>query len=101
MMHLAPATIDELKNAGSADVEVFLGAAIDVGAALAPYRPKHVAGPMDRVIPENNMNVGWTFEDALVHLMRPVSTSANSTQRIIDRNVVGSSEVVVDHLEIA
>src|ERR1700732_3319820 len=86
MVHLAPAAIDKLKNSRSADVEVLFDATVDVGAALAPYRPKQVASAMDRVIPEYDMNVGWTFEDALVHLVRLVGAAANSAKRIVDRD---------------
>src|SRR5581483_3095821 len=101
MMYLAPATVDQLKNSRRADVEILLGGALDIGAALAPHRPKHVANPMDRVIPENNVNVGGAFEDPFVHPVRLTGASTNSTERIVDRNAVRGSEVVVQHVEIA
>jgi hypothetical protein len=60
MVHLPPSTIDQLKNASSANVEVLYGIAIMVGAAFTPYGPKYIA----------NENVRRTPENSLIHQVR-------------------------------
>ncbi|WP_245321452.1 hypothetical protein [Bradyrhizobium sp. NAS96.2] len=64
LVHLAPATIHQLKNSGGADVQTFYDVTIMVGAAFPPHRPKDIACAMYGIVPKFNVNVRRALEDA-------------------------------------
>ncbi|OKO78041.1 hypothetical protein AC628_14020 [Bradyrhizobium sp. NAS96.2] len=101
MMHLAPATIHQLKNSAGADVQIFYDITIMVGAALPPHGPKDVARAMYRIVPKFNVNVRRTLEDSLVHQVRLICSSPDPSERIVYCDLIGISKVLVDHLQIA
>src|SRR5712664_1181932 len=101
MVHLPPVTIHHLKNAGCANVQVFYSVTIMVRPALPADCPKNIAGAMYGVVPKFNVNVRRTPEYCLVHLVRLIRPTPNSSKRIVDRNLIRMSEIFVDHLQIA
>src|SRR6266702_6679989 len=101
MMHLSPAPIDQLKNSGRANVQIFHDFTIMICAAFPPHGPKYVARAVNRIIPKLNVNVRRTLEYPFIHLMRLISTTPNSSKRIINRDFIGVGEIFVHHLQIA
>src|SRR5437868_8500431 len=100
MVHLPPAAIYHLKNTGCANVQVFYGVTIMVRPALSADCPKNVAGAMYGVVPKFNVNVRWTLEYCLVHFVRLICSTPNTSKRIVDCNLIRMSEIFVDHLQI-
>src|SRR6202035_3349013 len=101
MMHLSPAPIDQLKNSGRANVQIFHDFTIMIRAAFPPHGPKYVASAMNRIIPKLNVNVRRTLEYPFIHLVRLIRATPNSSKRVINRDFIGVGEIVVQHLQIA
>src|SRR5260370_34899906 len=101
MMHLSPAPVDQLKNSGRATVPIFHAFTIMIWAAFPPHGPKYVASAMNRIIPKLNVNVRRTLEYPLIHLVRLIRATPNSSKRVINRDFIGVGEIVVHHLQIA
>jgi hypothetical protein len=100
MVHLPPATIDQLKNSGRAYVQTSNGVTITVRAAFAPHGPKYIAGAMYSIVPKFNVNVRRTLEDCLIHRVWLICSPPNPSEGIIDCDVIGMSKVFVDHLQV-
>ncbi|SFJ68986.1 hypothetical protein SAMN05216525_13216 [Bradyrhizobium sp. Gha] len=100
MVHLPPATIDQLKNAGRANVQTFYGVTIMVRAAFPPHGPKYIAGAMYGIVPKFNVNVRRALEDSLIHRVWLICSPPNPSERIINGDLIGMSKVIVDHLQI-
>src|ERR1700681_2650724 len=101
MMHLSPAPIDQLKNSGRANVQIFHDFTIMICAAFPPHGPKYIASAMNGVIPKLNVNVRRTLEYPLIHLVGLIGAPSNSSKRVINRDFIGVSEIFVHHLQIA
>src|SRR6516225_8155486 len=101
MMHLPPPTVDELKDSTRANVQRFCPCTVTVRAAFAPHGPYHIAGAMDGVISKFDVNVRRTLEDTLIHDVRLICSSTNPSERVVERDLVGTSKVFVHHLQIA
>lgn len=100
MMHLPPAAIDQLIDARRANVEIFYDITLTIGTAFTSNRPKYIARAVYGVVPKYNVNVRRTREDSLIHHVWLIRSPPNASERIIDRDLIGTSKVFVDHLEI-
>src|SRR6266404_5255005 len=100
MMHLSPAPVDQLKNSGRSNVQIFHDFTIMIRAAFPPHGPKYVASAMNRIIPKLNVNVRRTLEYPLIHLVGLIRATPNSSERVINRDLIGVGEIVVHHLQI-
>jgi len=69
-------------------------------AAFPPHGPKYVAGAMNRIIPKFDVNVRRTLEYSLIHLVRLIRPTTNSSKWIVNRDFIGVREIVVHHLQI-
>ena len=98
MVHLLPATIDQLKNSGRANAQIFYDFIIKVRAAFPPHGPKYIASAMNGIIPKLNVNVRRTLEYPLIHLVGLTGAPSNSSKRVINRDFIGVSEIFVHHL---
>src|SRR6202023_3485788 len=101
MMHLSPAPVDQLKNSGRANVQIFHDFTIMIRAAFPPHGPKYVASAMNGIIPKLNVNVRRTLEYPVIHLVWRIRATPNSSERVIYRDFIGVSEIFVHHLQIA
>jgi|SRR6185312_1403498 len=101
MVHLAPTTVHPLENSCCPNVEVSYDLPIAVGAAFSPHGPKYILGAMNGVVHKFNMHVRSALEYRLIHLMRLVRATPNSAQRIVDRDCIRVSEILVHHVQIA
>lgn len=100
MMHLPPAAIYQLIDASRANVEIFYDITLAIGTAFTSNGPKYIARAVYGVVPKYNMNVRRTLEDSLIHHVWLICSPPNASERIIDRDLIGTSKVFVDHLEI-
>jgi hypothetical protein len=48
-----------------------------------------------------DVNVRWTLEDSLIHLVRLIRAAPNSSEWVVNPDFIGMSEIFVDHLQIA
>src|ERR1700722_17349623 len=101
MVHLSPATVDEFENSCRANVQRLHRFAIMVGAAFPPHGPKHLPGTMNRIVPEFDVNVRRALEDPLIHLVRLIRSAPDPAERVINRDFIGLTEIIVDHLQVA
>src|ERR1700686_4206991 len=101
MMHLSPAPVDQLKNSGCANVQIFHDFTIMIRAAFPPHGPKYIASAMNGIIPKLNVDVRRTLEYPLIHLVWLIRSTPNSSERIIYRDFIGVGEILVHHLQIA
>src|SRR6202171_3340142 len=101
MMHLSPAPVDQLKNSGRANVQIFHDFTIMIRAAFPPHGPKYIASAMNGIIPKLNVNVRRTLEYPLIHLVGLIRATPNSSERVINRDLIGVSEIFVHHLQVA
>jgi hypothetical protein len=70
-------------------------------AAFRTDGPKYVARAVNGVVPKFNVNVRWTLEDSLIHLVRLIRAAPNSSEWVVNRDFIGMSEIFVNHLQIA
>src|SRR6476469_8787001 len=98
MMHLPPASIDEKSE--SCERSKFLRLAISVCATFPTHGPKYIASAMNGIIPKLNVDICRTPEDCLIHLMRLIRAAPNSSERVVNRDLVGVRKIFVDHLQI-
>src|ERR1700687_3110579 len=56
---------------------------------------------MNGIIPKLNMNVRRTLEYPLIHFVGLIRATSNSSERVINRDFIGVSEIFVHHLQIA
>jgi hypothetical protein len=56
---------------------------------------------MDRIIPKFNVNVRKALEYCLIHFTRFIRPTPNPSERVVNGDFIGTSEILVHHVQIA